>query len=184
MTLNFHKKPQRDFVFHFFLKFLLFLIYFIFFALYFFFQHADVHATACWRIGSYAPVYHIPYNITSSYLSSNQRPFTKIPGTTHKNYSVQDIILPTSHTPLEPTTWKCGGSRHPRQLQGLSCLGQLSSKFATVFILLTCTVHRCHPHGHPKVWECTMSIPGRRRRIVLLRDFSKGSLLRVILQEP
>ena len=28
---------------------------FIFFALYFFFQHADVHATACWRIGSYAP---------------------------------------------------------------------------------------------------------------------------------
>jgi hypothetical protein len=55
MTLNFHKKPQRDFVFHFFLKFLLFLIYFIFFALYFFFQHADVHATACWRIGSYAP---------------------------------------------------------------------------------------------------------------------------------
>ena len=55
MTLNFHKKPQRDSVFHFFLKFLLFLIYFILFALYFFFQHADVHATACWRIGSYAP---------------------------------------------------------------------------------------------------------------------------------
>jgi hypothetical protein len=38
MTLNFHKKPQRDFVFHFFFKFLLFLIYFIFFALYFFFS--------------------------------------------------------------------------------------------------------------------------------------------------
>ena len=57
MTLNFHKKPQRDFVFHFFFKFLLFLIYFIFFALYFFFQHADVHATACWRIGSYAPAH-------------------------------------------------------------------------------------------------------------------------------
>ena len=56
MTLNFHKKPQRDFVFHFFFKFLLFLIYFICFALYFFFlRHADVHATACWRIGSYAP---------------------------------------------------------------------------------------------------------------------------------
>ena len=36
MTLNFHKKPQRDFDFHFFFKFLLFLIYFIFFALYFF----------------------------------------------------------------------------------------------------------------------------------------------------
>jgi hypothetical protein len=52
------------------------------------------------------------------HLSSNQRPFTTIPGTTHKNYSVQDIILSTSHTPLEPTTWKCGGSRHPRQLQG------------------------------------------------------------------
>ena len=93
----------------------------------------------------------IPYSITSLYLSSNQRPFTKISGTTHKNYSVQDIILPTSHTPLEPTTWKCGGSRHPRQLQGLSCLGQLSSKFTTVFILLTCTVHRRHPH--PKVRE-------------------------------
>ena len=44
MTLNFHKKPQRDFVFHFFFKFLLFLIYFIFFALYFFFQHADAGA--------------------------------------------------------------------------------------------------------------------------------------------
>ena len=129
----------------------------------------------CWYTSGTPPQPH---------LSSNQRPFTKIPGTTHKNYSVQDIILPTSHTPLEPTTWKCGGSRHPRQLQALSCLGQLSSKFATVFILLTCTVHRCHPHGHPKVWECTMSIPGRRRRIVLLRDFSKGSLLRVILQEP
>jgi hypothetical protein len=38
MTLNFHKKPQRDFVFHFLLKFLLFPIYFIFFALYFFFS--------------------------------------------------------------------------------------------------------------------------------------------------
>ena len=58
MTLNFHKKPQRDFVFPFFFKFLLFLIYFFFFALYFCFQHADVHATACWRIGSYAPGYH------------------------------------------------------------------------------------------------------------------------------
>jgi hypothetical protein len=52
------------------------------------------------------------------HLPSNQRPFTTIPGTTHKNYSVQDIILPTSHTPLEPTTWMCGGSRHSRQLQG------------------------------------------------------------------
>jgi hypothetical protein len=33
-----------------------FLIYLFFFALYYFFQHADVHAIACWRIGSYAPV--------------------------------------------------------------------------------------------------------------------------------
>ena len=56
MTLNFHKKPQRDSVcLPLFFTFLLFLIYFIFFALYFFFQHADVLATACWRIGSYAP---------------------------------------------------------------------------------------------------------------------------------
>jgi hypothetical protein len=29
MTLNFHKKPQRDFVFHFFSKFLLFLTRFV-----------------------------------------------------------------------------------------------------------------------------------------------------------
>jgi hypothetical protein len=36
----------------------------------------------------------------------------------HTRTSVQDIILPTSHTPLEPTTWKCDGSRHPIQLQG------------------------------------------------------------------
>ena len=28
---------------------------FYFFCSLFFFQHADVHATACWRIGSYAP---------------------------------------------------------------------------------------------------------------------------------
>ena len=57
MTLNFHKKPQRDFVFHFFFNFyyslfILFVLLFIFFL-----QHADVHATACWRIGSYAPGY-------------------------------------------------------------------------------------------------------------------------------
>ena len=32
-----------------------YFVFFLFFALYFF-QHADVHATACWRIGSYAPV--------------------------------------------------------------------------------------------------------------------------------
>ena len=32
---------------------------------------------------------------------------------------LQCIILPTSHTPLELTTWKCGGSRHSRQLQRL-----------------------------------------------------------------
>jgi hypothetical protein len=32
-----------------------------FFCSLFFFQHADVHATACWRIGSYAPV-----NVTRS----------------------------------------------------------------------------------------------------------------------
>ena len=54
MTLNFHKKPQRDFVFHFFFNFY-YSLKKNFFVLYFFFQHADVHATACWRIGSYAP---------------------------------------------------------------------------------------------------------------------------------
>jgi hypothetical protein len=36
MTMNFHKKPQRDFVFHFFLNNLLFLIFFIFFCSLFF----------------------------------------------------------------------------------------------------------------------------------------------------
>jgi hypothetical protein len=34
----------------------------------------------------------------------------------------------------------------------LSCLGQLSSKFTTVFIILACTVRRRHPHS--KVREC------------------------------
>ena len=39
------------------LFFLIFIIpyLFYFFCSLFFFQHADVHATACWRIGSYAP---------------------------------------------------------------------------------------------------------------------------------
>jgi hypothetical protein len=55
MTLYFQKKPQRDFVFHFFfnLYYSLFILFFLLFI--FFLQHADVHATACWRIGSYAP---------------------------------------------------------------------------------------------------------------------------------
>jgi hypothetical protein len=52
-----------------------------------------------------------------SHLSLNQRPFTTISCMTHKNYSAHDIILQTRHTPLEPTTWKCGGSRQHRQLQ-------------------------------------------------------------------
>jgi hypothetical protein len=55
MTLNFHKNPQRDFVFHFFFYFYYSLFIFYFFCSLFFFQHADVHATARWRIGSYAP---------------------------------------------------------------------------------------------------------------------------------
>ena len=63
---------------------------------------------------------HVP---PQPHLSSNHRPFTTISGMTHKNYSVQDIILPISHTPLEPTTWKCGGSRHSRQLQGSAVYG-------------------------------------------------------------
>jgi hypothetical protein len=54
---------------------------------------------SCWYTSGIPPQPHLP---------SNQRPFTTIPGTTHKNYSVQDTILPTSHTPLEPTTEKCG----------------------------------------------------------------------------
>ena len=62
-------------------------------------------------------------NTTSTHLSSNHRPFTTISGITHKNYSVQDIILPISHTPLEPTTWKCGGSRHPSQIQDSAVYG-------------------------------------------------------------
>jgi hypothetical protein len=44
----------------------------IFFALYFCFQHADVHATACWRIGSYAPDnvqdYSVLYNNPVRYV--------------------------------------------------------------------------------------------------------------------
>jgi hypothetical protein len=59
-------------------------------------------------------MYRIVYNLVDipaehhlNGTSSNQRPFTTIPGTTHKNYSVQDIILPTSHTPLEPTNDCC-----------------------------------------------------------------------------
>ena len=41
--------------------FLIFIIPYLFnfFCSLFFFQHADVHATACWRIGSYAPGYAI-----------------------------------------------------------------------------------------------------------------------------
>ena len=39
--------------------FLIFIIpfFFVFCSLFFLPQHADVHATACWRIGSYAPAY-------------------------------------------------------------------------------------------------------------------------------
>ena len=39
----------------------------------------------CWYTSGTPPQPH---------LSSNQMPFTTIPGTTHKNYSVQDIIFP------------------------------------------------------------------------------------------
>ena len=95
----------------------------------------------CWYTSGTPPQPH---------LSSNQRPFTKIPGTTHKNYSVQDIILLTSHTPLEPTTRKCGGIRHPRQIQGSAVYGN-SHLNLHVFNLLTCTVHKRHPH--PKLRE-------------------------------
>jgi hypothetical protein len=52
-----------------------------------------------------AMMYRIAYNLVDipaeHHLSSNQMQFTTIPGTTHKNYSVQDIIFSTSHTPLE-----------------------------------------------------------------------------------
>jgi hypothetical protein len=40
----------------FFKKFIIPYLFYFFCSL-FFFQHADVHATACWRIGSYAPEY-------------------------------------------------------------------------------------------------------------------------------
>jgi hypothetical protein len=50
----------------------------------------------------------------SSHISKNTTTVLK----THKIYSVQDIIFSTIHTPLEPTSGKCGGSRHPRLLQG------------------------------------------------------------------
>jgi hypothetical protein len=43
-----------------------------FFGSLFFFQHADVHATACWRIGSYAPVGYC--FITVREPCNNQRP--------------------------------------------------------------------------------------------------------------
>jgi hypothetical protein len=71
-------------------------------------------------------MYRIVYNLVDipaeHHLNSTSlrtmRPFIMIPCTTHKNYSVQDIIFSTSHTPLEPITEKCDGSRHHRQLQG------------------------------------------------------------------
>ena len=71
MTLNFHKKPQRDFVFHFFLNFYysLFILFFLLFI--FFLQHADVHATACWRIGSYAPARTGIWGIHKSSVMNN-----------------------------------------------------------------------------------------------------------------
>jgi hypothetical protein len=53
----------------------------------------------CWYTSGIPPQPHLP---------SNQRPFTTIPCTTHTNYSVQDIILSTSRTPLVSTTEKCG----------------------------------------------------------------------------
>ena len=52
----------------------------------------------------------------------------------HTRTSVQDIILPTSHTPLEPTTWKCGGSRHPGQLQGSSVYGNTHLNLELFFL--------------------------------------------------
>jgi hypothetical protein len=78
---------------------------------------------------SVQPCWHTSGAPPQPHLSSNQRPFTTIPGTTHKNYSVQDTILPTNHTPLEPTTWKCGRSRHPRQLQGSVVMGNSHLNF-------------------------------------------------------
>jgi hypothetical protein len=55
--IEFSQKATTRLCFPLFLKFLLQCIpyLFYFFCSLFFFQHADVHATACWRIGSYAP---------------------------------------------------------------------------------------------------------------------------------
>ena len=71
MTLYFQKKPQRDFVFHFFfnLYYSLFILFFLLFI--FFLQHADVHATACWRIGSYASVRTGIWGIHKSSVMNN-----------------------------------------------------------------------------------------------------------------
>jgi hypothetical protein len=57
--------------------FLIFIIpyLFYFFSSLYFFQHADVHATACWRIGSYAPAcvpYFVCLNIKISRLVYNR----------------------------------------------------------------------------------------------------------------
>jgi hypothetical protein len=67
MTMNFHKKLQQDFVFHFFLNFY-YSLFILFFCSLFFFQHADVHATACWRIESYAPGHYMLFSYQTGYI--------------------------------------------------------------------------------------------------------------------
>ena len=64
---EFSQKATTRLCFPLFLKFLLFLIYFIF-LLFIFFQHADVHATACWRIESYAPGHYMLFSYQTGYI--------------------------------------------------------------------------------------------------------------------
>ena len=53
--IEFSQKATTRLCFPLFFKIFIIPYLFYFFCSLFFFQHADVHATACWRIGSYAP---------------------------------------------------------------------------------------------------------------------------------
>ena len=63
-------------------------------------KQMSVHQWWCTAVYNLVDIYlNVP---AEHHLSSNQRPFTAIPGTTHKNYSVQDIIFSTS---IRPSVW-------------------------------------------------------------------------------
>ena len=58
--IEFSQKATTRLCFPLFFKIFIIPYLFYFFCSLFFFQHADVHATACWRIGSYAPDHSFP----------------------------------------------------------------------------------------------------------------------------